>query len=145
VKQQQPCPACPALPPTAAPDRCPKPEPCSLPPSKQPDRPDDGKQQDKQPDKQQQQQQQDKQQAGNKPRLRMPWDPLLSASEAKRGVGYYGSGKRLEAVVGKLMRGEPISAYTIGGSVTKGSGSSEDEFAYPGRFFEFINKNFPHK
>jgi hypothetical protein len=77
--------------------------------------------------------------------LHMPWKPLLAASEVQRGIGYYGSGGRLEAVVAKLLRGEPITAYALGGSVTKGSGASSEDTAYPGRFFEFIRKTFPHK
>lgn len=161
-EEQQPCPACKACPPPVlapAParcpvcpepepekcpktEKCPEPEPCPALPEKQPGAPEDGGQQQQQQGKQQQAA---GTQAGAAPHLRMPWDPLLTASEVQRGLGYYGSGRRLEEVVAKLMRGEPIRAYTLGGSVTKGSGSSEDELAYPGRFFEFLNKTFPHK
>lgn len=77
--------------------------------------------------------------------LRMPWAPLLTAEEVKRGLAYYGSGARLEAVAAKLMAGRPIKIFTLGGSVTKGQGASSPEAAYPSRLFEFINANFPNK
>ncbi len=41
-------------------------------------------------------------------RLRVPWGPLLTQEEAQRGLAYYGSGQRLQAVVRKLMAGKPI-------------------------------------
>ncbi|KAL4421052.1 hypothetical protein ABPG77_007527 [Micractinium sp. CCAP 211/92] len=77
--------------------------------------------------------------------LRMPWAPLLTAEEVKRGLAYYGSGARLEAVAAKLMAGRPIKIFTLGGSVTKGQGASSPEAAYPSRLFEFISANFPHE
>jgi hypothetical protein len=54
----------------------------------------------------------------------VPWPPVLQEAQLRRGLGYYGSGARLERVVAKLMAGEPIVAATVGGSVTVGSGSS---------------------
>lgn len=77
--------------------------------------------------------------------LRMPWAPLLTAEEVKRGLAYYGSGQRMEALAAKLMAGRPIKIFTLGGSVTKGQGASSPEAAYPSRLFEFLNANFPHK
>jgi hypothetical protein len=164
----KPCPACnkcPALPPAAAPcPACPKQRECPKPPPPCP------KQQQQQQQKQQGADDGEGQHdadedakaaekkgdggGGAKPAadappqerpLRLPWAPLLSASEVQRGVGYHGSGRRLEALAAKLLRGEPIRAYTIGGSVTCGSGSSSDAASYPGRFFQFINATFPHR
>ena len=76
----------------------------------------------------------------------MPWEPLLTHKEVLRGQGYYGSGERLRRVAAKLLAGEPISVIALGGSVTRGSGSSDPEkTSYPARLFEFINATFPHK
>ncbi|KAI7841869.1 hypothetical protein COHA_004398 [Chlorella ohadii] len=76
--------------------------------------------------------------------LRLPWPPLLSAADVQRGITYHGTGARLQAVAAKLLAGQPIKAYTLGGSVTKGQGASTDGAAYPHRFFEFIRAAFPH-
>ena len=63
-----------------------------------------------------------------------------------RGQGYYGSGRQLRRVAAKLLAGQPISVYILGGSVSRGSGSSNPETtSYPARLFEFINATFPHK
>lgn len=145
-----PCPACPAQ------EACPKAEPCVA-PVQQADQA-ASKRDDKDgvdPKQHIAEEKAGKQAAGGKAGtgtqaaapapLHMPWKPLLAASEVQRGIGYYGSGGRLEAVVAKLLRGEAITAYALGGSVTKGSGASSEETAYPGRFFEFIRKTFPHK
>ncbi|PSC71318.1 hypothetical protein C2E20_5316 [Micractinium conductrix] len=78
-------------------------------------------------------------------RLRMPWQPLLSASEVLRGLSYYGSGERMRALAAKLQAGEPIKAFTLGGSVTKGQGAAKPELGYPARLFQFINATWPHK
>lgn len=76
---------------------------------------------------------------------RLPWPPLLSATDVQRGITYHGTGGRLQAVAAKLLAGQPIKAYTLGGSVTKGQGTSTDGAAYPNRFFEFIQAAFPHR
>lgn len=47
-------------------------------------------------------------------RLRVPWGPLLTQEEAQRGLAYYGSGQRLQAVVKKLMDGKPIKVGSCG-------------------------------
>lgn len=75
----------------------------------------------------------------------MPWQPLLSHREVRRGLSYYGSGERLQALVAKLQAGQPIKAFTLGGSVTKGQGASAAEQGYPSRFFEFMNATWPHR
>ena len=41
-------------------------------------------------------------------RLEVPWGPQLTQEEAERGLLYYGSGKRLQAVAAKLLAGQPI-------------------------------------
>lgn len=79
------------------------------------------------------------------PPPRLPWPPLLSAADVRRGITYHGTGARLQAVAAKLLGGQPIKAYTLGGSVTKGQGASADTAAYPHRFFEFIRAAFPHR
>ena len=78
-------------------------------------------------------------------RLIVPWDPMLAAEDVRRGLTYYGSGKRLQAVAAKLLSGEPIKLFTLGGSVTKGQGASSTKAAYPYRLSEFINATFPHR
>ena len=41
-------------------------------------------------------------------RLAVPWGPRLTQVEVERGLLYYGSGKRLQAVAAKLLAGRPI-------------------------------------
>jgi len=41
-------------------------------------------------------------------RLTVPWGPLLTQQEAQRGLAYYGSGGRLQAVAARLLAGKPI-------------------------------------
>ena len=43
-----------------------------------------------------------------KPRLKLPWAPLLSQDDILRGLTYYGTGERLRAVAAKLLAGKPI-------------------------------------
>ena len=52
-------------------------------------------------------------------RLRVPWGPLLTQQEALRGLSYYGSGARIQAVASKLLAGQPIKAR---GAVATGHG-----------------------
>ena len=78
-------------------------------------------------------------------RMRVPWQPRLTSEEVKRGLSYYGSGDRLERVAAKLMAGRPIKIFTLGGSVTKGQGSTATEAAYPAQLFDFIKSNFPNE
>ena len=74
---------------------------------------------------------------GGAPPLRPPWDPLLTRSDLLRGQAYYGSGDRLQAVAAKLLAGQEIKVYAIGGSVTKGSGSSDAATtSFPARLFQ---------
>lgn len=77
--------------------------------------------------------------------LLLPWEPLLSEEELQRGLTYYGSGARLQAVAQKLLEGKPIKAVTIGGSVTVASRLSRLGKSYAELFFRFINASFPHK
>lgn len=78
-------------------------------------------------------------------RLRVPWGPLLTQEEAQRGLAYYGSGQRLQAVVNKLMDGKPIKVFTLGASVTRGIGTTDRKHSYANRLFEYIAHAFPHK
>lgn len=75
----------------------------------------------------------------------MPWEPVLNASQLRRGLSFYGSGARIERVAAKLLAGQPIVAVTLGGSVTRGAGASNISRNYPSRFFDFIRATFPHK
>lgn len=49
-------------------------------------------------------------------RLAVPWGPLLTQEEALRGLTYYGSGQRMQAVAKKLMAGKPIKVRGEWGS-----------------------------
>ncbi|KAL4437433.1 hypothetical protein ABPG75_004572 [Micractinium tetrahymenae] len=78
--------------------------------------------------------------------LRVPWTPLLTEQDVARGLAYYGSGRRLQAVAAKLLAGKPIKVVTLGGSVTQGSGASDAaSTSYAARLFQFINAAFPHR
>ena len=70
---------------------------------------------------------------------------MLTNKDVQRGLSYYGSGDRLRRVAAKLLAGQPIKAYTLGGSVTKGQGVRGHEAGYAFRFFEFIRAAFPHE
>ena len=75
----------------------------------------------------------------------LPWEPLLTAAQLRRGLSFYGSGARIERVAAKLLAGQPITAVTLGASVTRGHGASSMESGYPSRFFDFLNASFPHR
>ncbi|EFN58305.1 expressed protein [Chlorella variabilis] len=75
----------------------------------------------------------------------LPWEPLLTAAQLRRGLSFYGSGARIERVAAKLLAGQPITAVTLGASVTRGHGASSVESGYPSRFFDFLNASFPHR
>lgn len=77
--------------------------------------------------------------------LHTPWEPLLTRDEVRRGLAYYGSGRRMQRVAAKLLAGRPIKVFTLGGSVTKGSGSSSPAGSYASRLFQLINSTFPHR
>ncbi|PSC76523.1 Beta-glucan synthesis-associated SKN1 [Micractinium conductrix] len=77
-------------------------------------------------------------------RDKQPWEALLTDEEVQRAEGYYGSGQRIRRVAKKLLKGEAIQVFTLGGSVTRGLGASKPEFNYANRFFSLINSTFPH-
>lgn len=77
--------------------------------------------------------------------LQLPWAPLLTAEEVQQGTTYYGGGARLRAVAAKLLAGQAIKVFTLGGSVTYGHGVEDLTLSYPSRFFQFINASFPHR
>ena len=77
--------------------------------------------------------------------LYLTWAPLLPPSLLRRGLSFYGSGRNIERVAAKLLAGRPITALTLGGSVTRGSGASNISEAYPSKFFQFINATFPNR
>lgn len=74
-----------------------------------------------------------------------PWRAVLSPAQLRRGLPFYGSGARIEAMAAKLLAGQPIKAFTLGGSVTRGAGASSEAATYPARFFQFLNATFPHR
>lgn len=56
----------------------------------------------------------------------------------------------MERVAARLLAGLPITAATLGGSVTVGAGSSGQKGgskpnSYPQLFFRFLNASFPHR
>lgn len=74
------------------------------------------------------------------------WQPLLTREERLRGISYWGSGGRLQRVAQKLLAGQPVKVFTLGGSVTSGGGSSSStRLGYVPKFFEFLQHNFPNK
>ena len=75
----------------------------------------------------------------------LPWKPLLTAAQLRRGLSFYGSGARIERVAARLLAGQPITAVTVGGSVTRGAGASKVSKQYPEMFFQFIQSTFPHR
>ena len=77
--------------------------------------------------------------------LQLPWAPLLSEEEQRQGVSHGGGGARLRAVARKLLAGQPITAVTLGGSITYGHGCDDLALAYPSRFFAFLNATWPHR
>lgn len=84
------------------------------------------------------------------PPLPLPWQPLLSTAARRRGIAFYGSGRRMERVAARLLAGLPITAAMLGGSVTVGAGSSGQKGgskpnSYPQLFFRFLNASFPHR
>ena len=78
-------------------------------------------------------------------RLALPWKPILTREELRRGISYYGSGRALDRVAAKLLAGKAIKAVALGGSVTAGGGSSHPSLNYVSLFFNFINETFPHR
>lgn len=78
-------------------------------------------------------------------RLTVPWGPLLTQEEAERGLSYWGSGERLKRFAAKLMAGKPVKVYTLGASVTRGIGTTDRQYSYASRFFQYINSTFPHR
>ena len=77
--------------------------------------------------------------------LQVPWTPLLTEEAVQRGTTYYGSGTRLRRVAMKLLAGQPIKVYTLGGSVTVGGVLPIPEQRYASRLFQFINSSYPHR
>jgi hypothetical protein len=77
--------------------------------------------------------------------LQLPWEALLTREEVRRGLSYYGSGRRLQVLAAKLLAGKPIKVFTLGGSVTKGSGASTQADSYASLLFQLINSTFPHR
>ena len=76
----------------------------------------------------------------------LPWKPLLSPGQLRRGLAFYGSGRRIERVAARLLAGQAITAVTLGGSVTIGAGSTRTNVtSYAPMFFQFLNSSFPHR
>ena len=44
--------------------------------------------------------------------LQLPWKPVLSGAQLKRGLSYYGTGQRIEHFVAKLIAGHPVTAVS---------------------------------
>ena len=42
----------------------------------------------------------------------LPWKPVLSAAQLKRGLSFYGTGQRIERFAAKLMAGQPVTAVS---------------------------------
>lgn len=66
------------------------------------------------------------------------WAAVLTEEEAQRGLAYQGSGNSVRRVAGKLLRGEPVQVFTLGGSVTVGA-------SWARLVFDALNASFPHR
>lgn len=77
--------------------------------------------------------------------LGLPWEPLLTDEEVQRAEAYYGTGARMRRVAAKLLAGQPVQVFTLGGSVTRGLGATRPDHNYANRFFQLINATFPHR
>lgn len=52
----------------------------------------------------------------------------------------------MRRVAAKLLRGQPIKAFTLGGSVTFGHGVPDAQLqSYPARLFQFVEANYPNR
>ena len=71
-------------------------------------------------------------------RLTLPWREALTEKERRRGITYYGSGDRLQALGRRLLQGRPVSIHLIGGSIT---------FAgkYAAQVMQWLNASLPHR
>lgn len=75
--------------------------------------------------------------------LQVPWQPLLTEAEIRRGA-YFGSLSQMRAVADKLLAGQPIRVVMLGGSVTNSAAYAAQGLSYATRFFSFINTTWPN-
>ncbi|KAL4444598.1 hypothetical protein ABPG77_002415 [Micractinium sp. CCAP 211/92] len=69
----------------------------------------------------------------------------LPARQLEKGIVGYGDRARARRAFSKLMRGEPITAAVLGGSVTFGQGARQPGVTdYASRALAWINATFPH-
>ncbi|KAL4427737.1 hypothetical protein ABPG75_001826 [Micractinium tetrahymenae] len=72
-------------------------------------------------------------------------DPPRTARQLEKGIVGYGDRARARRAFAKLLRGEPITAILLGGSVTFGQGASQRGVTdYASRVLAWINATFPH-
>mmetsp|Transcript_5659 Transcript_5659/g.16154 ORF Transcript_5659/g.16154 Transcript_5659/m.16154 type:complete len:353 (+) Transcript_5659:372-1430(+) len=71
-------------------------------------------------------------------------DMGLPEHRLRRAVSYGGNQERLQRALHKLIRGDPITIATVGGSVTAGVGAKSQNLAYRERLFYWIRKTFPN-
>lgn len=63
--------------------------------------------------------------------------------DCKKGLLNVGDDSRIRRVMGKAMRGEPVTLAFLGGSITQGSLSSTPETCYAYRVYQWWKETFP--
>ena len=63
--------------------------------------------------------------------------------DCKKGLVNVGDDSRIRRVMGKAMRGEPVTLAFLGGSITQGSLSSTPETCYAYRVYQWWKESFP--
>ncbi|EIE19265.1 hypothetical protein COCSUDRAFT_58561 [Coccomyxa subellipsoidea C-169] len=70
---------------------------------------------------------------------------LVSEQMLAQGLSNVGDSRRMERFFGKLLRGEPVTMVTLGGSISAGQGVTVSSDAYIPRIYEWVSSVFPHK
>ncbi|BDA43799.1 hypothetical protein COCOBI_04-8160 [Coccomyxa sp. Obi] len=70
---------------------------------------------------------------------------LVSEQMLAQGLSNVGDSRRMERFFEKLLRGEPVTMVTLGGSITAGQGVSMSGDAYIPRIYDWIQTVFPNK
>jgi hypothetical protein len=72
---------------------------------------------------------------------------LYTASSLHKSNLHRGSSARVQHVINKALRGQPVTISVLGGSVTACHGAGDEPLSpscYPAQFFDWWNSVFPH-